>query len=74
MEYDQIFDLKVVIGHCDLISWSSDFVIYLDTLLVQEHASFRKRVSRSRPLTKKVVIGHSDQISWSTDFVLYLDT
>ena len=41
-EYDQIFDLKVVIGHCDLISWSSDFVIYLDTLLVQEHASFRK--------------------------------
>ena len=41
-KYDQIFDLKVVIGHCDLISWSSDFVIYLDTLLVQEHASFRK--------------------------------
>ena len=29
---DQTFDLKVVIGHCDLISWFSDFVLYLSQL------------------------------------------
>ena len=40
-EYDKTFDLKVVIGHSDLISWSSDFVLYLDSQLVKEHASFR---------------------------------
>ena len=33
-EYDKTFDLKVLMGHCDLISWFSDFALYLDTQLV----------------------------------------
>ena len=28
-------------GHCDLISWISDFALYLDTQLVYYHTSFR---------------------------------
>ena len=40
-EYDQTFDLKVVLGQCDLILRSSDFASYLDTQLEYEHVSFR---------------------------------
>ena len=40
-EYGQTFDPKEVIGHNDLISWSSDFALYPDTQLVYEDASFR---------------------------------
>ena len=32
--YDKTFDCKVFLGHCDLISWFSDFAFYLDTQLV----------------------------------------
>ena len=32
--YDKTFDRKVFPGHCDLISWFSDFALYLDTQLV----------------------------------------
>ena len=32
--YDKTFDSKVFLGHCDLISWFSDFALYLDTQLV----------------------------------------
>ena len=39
-EYDQTFDPNILIGHCDLISWFSDFALYLDTQLVYEHTSF----------------------------------
>ena len=35
-EYDQIFDLKVVLGHCDLNAWFSDFALYLDTQLIYD--------------------------------------
>ena len=30
--YDKTFDPKVVLGHCDLVSWFSDFALYLDTV------------------------------------------
>ena len=33
-EYDQTSDLKVVIGHSDLILWPSDFALFFDTRLV----------------------------------------
>ena len=26
--YDKTFDPKVVVGHCDLISWFTDFALY----------------------------------------------
>ena len=33
-EYDQVFITNILIGHYDLISWFSDFAIFLDTQLV----------------------------------------
>ena len=39
--YDKTFDPKVVLGHCDLITWLSDFVLYLNTLSVNFQTSFR---------------------------------
>ena len=38
-EYDKTFDRKVFLGHFDLpvISWFSDFALYLDTQLVFFH-------------------------------------
>ena len=39
--YDKTFDPEVVLGHCDLISWLSDFALYLDTRLVYFHTFFR---------------------------------
>ena len=38
--YDKTFDRKVFLGHSDLISWFSDFALYLDTQLVFFHTSF----------------------------------
>ena len=32
--YDKTFDPEVFLGHCDLISWFSDFASYLDSQLV----------------------------------------
>ena len=39
--YDKTFDPEVVLGHCDLISWFSDFTLYLDTQLVYFHTFFQ---------------------------------
>ena len=38
--YDNTFDPKVVLGQYDLISWFSDFPLYLGTQLVYEHTSY----------------------------------
>ena len=51
--YDQTFDLKVLIGRCDLISGFSDFALYLGTQLVHEHTSFTLCLHMTRPLTLK---------------------
>ena len=39
--YDKTFDPEVFLGHCDLISWFSDFALYLDTQLIYFLTSFR---------------------------------
>ena len=39
-EYDQTFDPNILIGHCDLISWFSDFALYLGTQMVYEQTSY----------------------------------
>ena len=31
-EYEQTFDHNILIGHCDLISWFSDFALYIFAL------------------------------------------
>ena len=40
-EYDQAFDLNILIGHCDLISRFSDFALYFHTQLVYEQNFFK---------------------------------
>ena len=39
-KYDKTFDPEILIGQCDLISWFSDFALYLGTQLVYKHTSF----------------------------------
>ena len=39
-EYDQTFDLNILIGHYDLISWVSDFASYLNTQWACDHIFF----------------------------------
>ena len=51
--YDKTFDLKVVLGHYDLISRLSDFALYLGTQLVYEHTSFAICLHMRRPSTVK---------------------
>ena len=51
--YDNIFDPKVILGHCDLISLFIDFALYLSTQLVYEHISFTVCLCMTRPLTLK---------------------
>ena len=50
-EYDQTFNPNILIGHYDLISWFSDFALYLNTEWVYDHISFTLWVSITRPLT-----------------------
>ena len=51
--YDKTFDPKVVVGHYDLISWFSDFALYLGTQLVHEHTVFTICLCMTRFLTLK---------------------
>ena len=41
-EYDQTFGPKLLIGHCDLFSWFSDFALYLGTQLVYDCTSIQR--------------------------------
>ena len=56
--YDKTFDPKVVIGHYDIISRFSDFLLYLGTQLVYEHTSFTICLRMTSPLSVKY--------SWAT--------
>ena len=47
-EYDQAFDLNILIGHCDLISQFSDFALYLDTQLVYFHTFYTPPLKKVR--------------------------
>ena len=39
-EYDQTLNPNILIGHYDLISWFSDFALYLNTEWVYDQISF----------------------------------
>ena len=39
-EYDKTFNPNILIDHFDLISWFSDFALYLNTEWVYDHISF----------------------------------
>ena len=71
--YGKTFDPKVDLGHYDLISWFSDFPLYLNTQLVYEHTSFTICLCVTKPLTVKYS-WVTDLIPWVSDFALYLDT
>ena len=61
------FDPEILIGHCDLISWSSDFASYLDTQLIYLDTSIsERRVSMTR--------AHCGLISWFSNFALNVNT
>ena len=68
-EYDQTFDPNILIGHCDLISWFSDFALYLGIQVVYEQTS-----AYDKTFDPKVVLGQYDLISRFSDFPLYLGT
>ena len=51
--YDKTFDPTVDLGHCDLISWFSDFALHLGLQLVNEHISFTECLHMTKPLILK---------------------
>ena len=58
-KYDPTFDNKLVLRPCDLISWLSDFVLYLNTLSVNVQTSFRLCMNECyQTLEQKVRKGH----------------
>ena len=73
-EYDKTFDRKVFLGHCDLISWFSDFALFLDTQLVFFSYFFLIMNEYDQTFNPNILIGHYDLISWFSDFALYLNT
>ena len=36
-QYDLMLDLKIKVGHCDYISWFSDFALYFEDYLMYKH-------------------------------------
>ena len=73
MTTDQTFNPNILIGHYDLISWFSDFALYLGTQLVYDQTSFTLCLY-DKTFDPKVVIGHYDLFSRFSDFPLYLGT
>ena len=73
-ESDQAFDPNILIGHCDLISWFSDFALYLDTQLVYFHTFFQIMSEYDQTFDPNILIGHCDLISRCSNFALYLGT
>ena len=72
--YDQTFDPKILICHCDLISRFSDFALYLDTQLVYFHTFFQILSEYDQTFDPNVLIGHCDLMSRFSDFALHLGT
>ena len=72
--YDKTFDRKVLLGHRDLISWFSDFALYLDTQLVFFSYFFLIMNEYDQTFIPNILICHYDLISWFSDFALYLNT
>ena len=70
--YDKTFDCKVFLGHCDLISWFSDFVLYLDTQYFSYFVLIMYEYDQT--FNPNILTGHYDLISWLSDFALYLNT
>ena len=60
--YDKTFNPKVVVGHCDLISWLNDVALHLETQLALYFSClFQIMNEYEETFDSKVLIGHSDQ-------------
>ena len=44
-EYDPTFDPNILIGHCDLFSWFSDFALTFEPKVVLGHCDLISRFS-----------------------------
>ena len=66
-EYEQTFDHNIFIGHCDLISWFSDFSLYLCTHWFL-NIIFLTMFVYDNTIDLKEVLGHCDLITWFSDF------
>ena len=72
--YDETFDRKVFRGHCDLISWFSDFALsstlsWYFFILLSDYVN-----EYDLTFNPNILIGHYDLISWFSDFALYLNS
>ena len=67
--YDKTFDPEVFLGHGDLISWFSDFVLYISTLSIFSYF-FQIMIENDQNFNPNVLIGHYDLIAWFSDFAL----
>ena len=72
--YDKTFDPKVVLGHCDLITWFSDFAFLSRFSFGIWTYFFHIMFAYDKTFDPKVFLGHCDLISCFSDFALYLDT
>ena len=66
--YDQTFEPNILIGHCDLISWLSDFALYLGTQVVSTNF-FHTMFAYDKTFDPKVMLGQYDLISRFSDFL-----
>ena len=73
-EYDQTFDLKVLIGHGDLISRFSDFCLISRLSVGIRTYFFHEIFAYDMTFDPKVFLGHCSLILWFSDFALYLNT
>ena len=64
-QYDTTFDLKINVGH--YISWSSDFVIYLEGYLMYEHHTLGL-CQYDPTFDLKIHVGHCDLYFMFSDF------
>ena len=65
------FNPNIFIGHYDLISWFSDFALYLNTQWVYDHIF---HIMSKYTFDPVVLIGQCDLISQFSDFALYFGT
>ena len=59
--YDKTFNPNIVQGHCDLISWFSDFAIYTCISILSWYIFsffFQIMIEYDQTLDPKVLIGH----------------
>ena len=52
-QFNVTFDLKIIVCHCNLYSWSSDFMLYLEDYLIYEQQTSGLCVIMTRHLTSK---------------------